>query len=107
MSLLLILSISEDVQELTSSAFSLLFLLLANLPAGREKIEEKTIVGKNAGPAGCVLMVDANRSSSSFLLFPLFGGSKLTGNYLFHLSEVWDVAQAVEYVKQLKPLNPW
>jgi L-fuconate dehydratase len=52
-----------------------------NLPAGREKIDPKTIKDKNAGPAGCVLMVDAN--------------------------QVWDVSQAVEYVKQLKPLNPW
>ncbi|CDZ98024.1 mandelate racemase muconate lactonizing enzyme [Phaffia rhodozyma] len=52
-----------------------------NLPEWREKIEDKTIVGKNAGPAGCVLMVDAN--------------------------QVWDVSQAVDYVKQLKPLNPW
>jgi L-fuconate dehydratase len=52
-----------------------------NLPEWREKIAPETIEGKNAGPAGCVLMVDAN--------------------------QVWDVAQAVDYMKQLKPLNPW
>jgi L-fuconate dehydratase len=22
-------------------------------------------------------------------------------------NQVWDVAQAIDYVKQLKPLNPW
>ena len=34
----------------------------ANLPAGRV-IDPKTIENKNAGPAGCVLMVDSNRKS--------------------------------------------
>ena len=34
-----------------------------NLPAGRT-IDPATIEGKNAGPAGCVLMVDANRKFS-------------------------------------------
>lgn len=52
----------------------------ANMPAGR-KIDPKTIVGKNAGPTGCVLMVDAN--------------------------QVWDVPQAIEYMKKLEPLKPW
>ncbi|KAK1924728.1 putative mandelate racemase/muconate lactonizing enzyme [Papiliotrema laurentii] len=51
-----------------------------NLPAGRT-IDPATIEGKNAGPAGCVLMVDAN--------------------------QVWDVPQAVEYMKKLEPLKPW
>ncbi|WVF72423.1 hypothetical protein IAT40_007238 [Kwoniella sp. CBS 6097] len=52
----------------------------ANLPEGRV-IDPATIKGKNAGPAGCVLMVDAN--------------------------QVWDVPQAVEYMKKLEPLKPW
>jgi L-fuconate dehydratase len=33
----------------------------ANMPAGR-KIDPASIEGKNAGPTGCVLMVDANRA---------------------------------------------
>lgn len=33
----------------------------ANIPADK-KIDPKTIAGKNAGPTGCVLMVDANRA---------------------------------------------
>lgn len=37
-----------------------------NLPADR-KIDPKTIEGKNAGPAGCVLMVDSNRKSDPVL----------------------------------------
>ncbi|KDQ58507.1 hypothetical protein JAAARDRAFT_176481 [Jaapia argillacea MUCL 33604] len=37
--------------------------------------------GKNAGPTGCVLMIDAN--------------------------QVWDVPQAIEYVKYLEPIKPW
>ncbi|WVR05016.1 hypothetical protein IAU60_002028 [Kwoniella sp. DSM 27419] len=52
----------------------------ANLPKDRV-IDPATIEGKNAGPAGCVLMVDAN--------------------------QVWDVPQAIEYMKKLEPLKPW
>ncbi|KAI9638569.1 putative mandelate racemase/muconate lactonizing enzyme [Dioszegia hungarica] len=52
----------------------------ANMPAGR-KIDPATIQGKNAGPTGCVLMVDAN--------------------------QVWDVPQAIEYMKKLEPLKVW
>jgi L-fuconate dehydratase len=39
------------------------------------------LVGKNAGPSGAVLMIDAN--------------------------QVWDVAQAIEYVKKLTEIKPW
>ena len=39
------------------------------------------LVGKNAGPTGCVLMIDAN--------------------------QVWDVPQAIDYVKSLAELKPW
>ncbi|GHJ90170.1 hypothetical protein NliqN6_6572 [Naganishia liquefaciens] len=53
----------------------------ANIREDRKNIDPKTIAGKNAGPTGCVLMVDAN--------------------------QVWDVPQAIEYMKKLKPLNPW
>jgi L-fuconate dehydratase len=38
-----------------------------NLPAGRT-IDPATIEGKNAGPAGCVLMVDANRECHIYKL---------------------------------------
>lgn len=37
--------------------------------------------GKNAGPIGAVLMIDAN--------------------------QVWDVPQAIEYVKKLEAIKPW
>ncbi|EIW78694.1 enolase C-terminal domain-like protein [Coniophora puteana RWD-64-598 SS2] len=39
------------------------------------------LLGKNAGPTGAVLMIDAN--------------------------QVWDVPQAIEYVKSLEPIKPW
>jgi L-fuconate dehydratase len=53
----------------------------ANLPPDAKPRDPKTLEGKNAGPAGCVFMIDAN--------------------------QVWDVPQAVEYVKQLEELKPW
>lgn len=37
----------------------------ANIREDRKNIDPKTIAGKNAGPTGCVLMVDANRESPS------------------------------------------
>jgi len=37
--------------------------------------------GKNAGPTGAVLMIDAN--------------------------QVWDVQQAIDYVKGLEAIKPW
>jgi L-fuconate dehydratase len=52
----------------------------ANIPEHR-KVDPKTVVGKNAGPTGCVLMVDSN--------------------------QVWDVREAVDYMKKLEPLKPW
>ncbi len=33
----------------------------ANMPKDRKPIDPKSIANKNAGPTGCVLMVDANR----------------------------------------------
>ncbi|RXK35281.1 mandelate racemase/muconate lactonizing enzyme [Tremella mesenterica] len=53
----------------------------ANIPSGRAPVDPKTIEGKNAGPTGCVLMVDAN--------------------------QVWDVPQAIDYMRHLQPLKPW
>ncbi|OWZ61029.1 hypothetical protein AYX15_06747, partial [Cryptococcus neoformans] len=53
----------------------------ANMPKDRKPIDPASIANKNAGPTGCVLMVDAN--------------------------QVWDVPQAVEYMKKLEPLKPW
>ncbi|TIA92696.1 hypothetical protein E3P99_00536 [Wallemia hederae] len=44
-------------------------------------VDERAIAGKNAGPTGNVLMVDAN--------------------------QIWDVEEAVEYVKKLAPCKPW
>jgi len=53
----------------------------ANLPEGHTERDPKTLVGKNAGPTGNVLMIDAN--------------------------QVWDVPQAIEYVKGLEAIKPW
>ncbi|GAA6049625.1 hypothetical protein JCM3770_005041 [Rhodotorula araucariae] len=49
--------------------------------AGRATPKPESLVGKNAGPTGSVLMIDSN--------------------------QVWDVQEAVEYVKQLKEAKPW
>ena len=43
--------------------------------------EHPSVVGKNAGPTGSVLMIDAN--------------------------QVWDVPQAIDYVSSLEPIKPW
>ncbi|GAA6022526.1 hypothetical protein JCM10207_006575 [Rhodosporidiobolus poonsookiae] len=49
--------------------------------ANRPPPPPHSIIGKNAGSTGSVLMIDAN--------------------------QVWDVPQAVEYVKELAPYKPW
>ncbi|KAI0697037.1 enolase C-terminal domain-like protein [Cytidiella melzeri] len=53
------------------------------LPAGHEPKDPNgpDLIGKNAGPTGSVLMIDAN--------------------------QVWDVPQAIEYVKSLEEIKPW
>jgi len=54
------------------------------LPDGREPArhpESPALVGKNAGPTGAVLMIDAN--------------------------QVWDVQPAIDYVSSLAELRPW
>ena len=43
--------------------------------------DSEELRGKNAGPTGAVLMIDAN--------------------------QVWDVQQAIDYVKGLKEIKPW
>lgn len=55
----------------------------AHLPPGAPARDPNSpaLKGKNAGPTGAVLMVDAN--------------------------QVWDVPQAIEYVKGLSELRPW
>ncbi|GJE99566.1 L-galactonate dehydratase [Phanerochaete sordida] len=54
-----------------------------HLPAGIKPRDPNgpDLVGKNAGPTGCVLMIDAN--------------------------QVWDVPQAIDYVKSLEDIKPW
>jgi L-fuconate dehydratase len=52
-----------------------------NLPPDFKERDPKTLEGKNAGPTGSVFMIDAN--------------------------QVWDVPQAIDYVKQLEELKPW
>lgn len=61
------------------------------------KIDPVTIANKNAGPTGCVLMVDANRTCTK---------ASLKDHTDSHV-EVWDVPQAVEYMKKLEPIKPW
>lgn len=51
------------------------FIAVKRDPASKE------LEGKNAGPAGSVLMIDAN--------------------------QVWDVQQAIDYVTKLKEIKPW
>ncbi|PWN47886.1 enolase C-terminal domain-like protein [Violaceomyces palustris] len=51
------------------------------MPGGRIAPTAASISGKNAGPTGCVVMVDAN--------------------------QVWDVSQAIDYMKELAYLKPW
>ena len=53
------------------------------LPAGAKPRDPNgpDLKGKNAGPTGSVLMIDAN--------------------------QVWDVPQAIEYVKSLAEIKPW
>ena len=38
----------------------------ANLPANHVPRDPKSLEGKNAGPTGCVLMIDANQVCSAF-----------------------------------------
>ena len=53
------------------------------LPAGGKPRDPNgpDLVGKNAGPTGSVLMIDAN--------------------------QVWDVPQAIDYVAGLEEIKPW
>jgi len=53
----------------------------SHLPANRIDPDPCSLVGKNAGPTGNVFMIDAN--------------------------QVWDVPQAIEYMKRLVELKPW
>lgn len=65
---LIIRSIIDDLQYLPPGS------------KGRDP-NSPSLQGKNAGPTGAVLMIDAN--------------------------QVWDVPQAIEYVKKLEPIKPW
>ena len=53
------------------------------LPPGSKPrdLASEGLRGKNAGPTGAVLMIDAN--------------------------QVWDVKQAIDYVKGLQEIKPW
>lgn len=53
------------------------------LPEGRKPRDPTSpdLKGKNAGPTGAVLMIDAN--------------------------QVWDVNEAIDYVKSLEDIKPW
>lgn len=66
---------------------------------GRALPAPETLVGKNAGPTGSVLMIDANQGD--FLVFALQRTSLTLSRV------VWDVQQAVDYVAQLAEFKPW
>lgn len=53
------------------------------LPEGTKRRDPNSpeVAGKNAGPLGAVLMIDAN--------------------------QVWDVKEAIDYVKSLEEIKPW
>lgn len=53
------------------------------LPPGAapRNLDSEALQGKNAGPTGAVLMIDAN--------------------------QVWDVQQAIDYVSGLQDIKPW
>lgn len=53
----------------------------ANYPSGFKDVASPELAGKNAGPTGAVLMIDAN--------------------------QVWDVPQAIDYVSGLAEIKPW
>lgn len=53
----------------------------AEMPPGFVKPRPECLVGKNAGPTGCVVMIDSN--------------------------QVFDVPEAISYVSQLAPWHPW
>lgn len=50
-------------------------------PGRLPSADDPALAGKNAGPAGAVLMIDAN--------------------------QVWDVQQAIDYVSSLAEIKPW
>lgn len=78
--------------------------------AGRSTPAPETLVGKNAGPTGSVLMIDANQvrgRQGRFTRRHSYASEineKLTSCLFL---QVWDVEEAVEYVKQLAEFNPW
>jgi hypothetical protein len=49
----------------------------ANMPTNRPPVNPKSLEGKNAGPTGCVMMVDSNRKLEllTFLLRPNISSS--------------------------------
>ncbi|KAN0066579.1 hypothetical protein ACQY0O_000673 [Thecaphora frezii] len=72
-------NVDDDIRRL-----SLLRSIVDNpseMPSNRVAPSAASIAGKNAGPTGCVVMVDAN--------------------------QVWDVQQAIDYMKKLAHLKPW
>jgi L-fuconate dehydratase len=71
----------------------------AHLPEGHVARDPESLVGKNAGPTGCVFMIDANQVIITRFL-PLINSQRF-------LWQVWDVPQAIEYVKGLESLKPW
>ena len=56
-------------------------LASAGSARGLSPADDPALAGKNAGPTGAVLMIDAN--------------------------QVWDVQQAIDYVSSLAEIKPW
>ncbi|KAH7912375.1 enolase C-terminal domain-like protein [Hygrophoropsis aurantiaca] len=76
----LIRSIIDDPQHLPASASTYISSADGTAKKGRDP-NSPELRGKNAGPTGAVLMMDAN--------------------------QVWDVPEAIEYVKGLAEIKPW
>ncbi|KAG8715726.1 hypothetical protein FRC08_010231 [Ceratobasidium sp. 394] len=97
----------------------------ASFPPGYVHPDPASLVGKNAGPTGCVLMMDANQVGKPEKLFAPKPQLTTTpvDSAVFHRfrpalalyrpascaseSQVWDVPEAIEYVSHLSEAKPW
>jgi L-fuconate dehydratase len=71
----------------------------AEISAERVPPEAATLIGKNAGPTGSVLMIDANQVTMLVILRVYIDSERV--------QKVWDVPEAIAYVKDLAELKPW
>ena len=67
--------VTDDPEHASASASN------SSARRGLPLADDPALAGKNAGPTGAVLMIDAN--------------------------QVWDVQQAIDYVSSLAEIKPW